>query len=147
MIRKMLFGLTLCLAFACRKEDNEPTPSVGKLSHTVEFQVRQSRPYTDPVFDSVKAAVTLNIALENTSDGSTQVIWDTAFEQRSIRLYPAPNAPLVLRKEIRLQAPRNSILRLSNSIRYRDRNQLTWMAAGSETVPRDMPTVRIDIDL
>jgi hypothetical protein len=139
---------TLCLGcLACSKEDDNVTTPVEKLEHRVEFRVSRAKDYIEPIYDSAKATVNLAISLENMQDGKNTILWDTAFSVRSLREYPAPQTPLVIRKDISRMVTGNEVLRLSNTTRYFDRNNTTWMAAESETVPRNMPFISIEIGL
>jgi hypothetical protein len=53
----------------------------------------------------------------------------------------------VIRKDISRMVTGNEVLRLSNTTRYFDRNNTTWMAAESETVPRNLPFISVEIGL
>jgi hypothetical protein len=139
---------TLCIGcMGCSKEDENVPPPVEKLEQRIEFRVSRAKEYIEPVYDSARATVNLAISLENMQDGKNTILWDTAFSVRSIREYPAPQTPLIIRKDISRMVSSDEVLRLSNTTRYFDRNNTTWMAAESETVPRNLPFISVEVGL
>ena len=147
LMKKPILLIMICaLGAACTPDEGQWEIPATPLTHTVEFQVQQSRSYADAVFDSVKAELNLSIAVES-PEGPTRVIWDTIFTKRSIRAFPENTSPLVIRRQINILERPQAVLRLSHSIQYQDRNNIRWMSAKGETVPRNMSLVRVDVKL
>lgn len=144
---KTLLTVACLGCLACSDKDENVTAPVEKMEHRVEFRVSRVKDYIEPVYDSARATVNLAVSLENMQDGRNTILWDTVFSVRSIREFPAPQSPLVIRKDISRMVTGNEVLRLSNTTRYFDRNNTTWMAAESETVPRNMPFISVEVGL
>ncbi len=133
----------------CQESDDlvPKNPVNGRMDHQIEFRVMKAKDYSEEVYDGAMATLNLTISLENLVDGENTVLWDTVFELREIREFPAPEDALLIRKNISQIADANEVLRLSNTARYFDRNNNTWMAAEGEIVPRDFRLVKVDVVL
>lgn len=133
----------------CQESDDlvPKNPVNGRMEHQIEFRVMKAKDYSEGVYDGARATLNLTISLENLIDGENTILWDTVFELREIREFPAPEDPLLIRKNISQIADANEVLRLSNTARYFDRNNNTWMAAEGEIVPRDFRLVKVDVVL
>jgi hypothetical protein len=139
--------LALTLLSACNPEEDVLPPANDKMEHRIEFSIAKAKEYSEPIYDEAKAELNLTISVEDLRDGSNTVLWDTVFSLRQLREFPAPDAPLVIKKGISRTAAAHQVLRLSNSARYFDRNNTTWAAAESEIVPRDFPRAKVEIVL
>lgn len=140
-----LMGLTLLSA--CSLDEDVAPPAKDKMEHRIEFSIAKAKEYNESIYDEAKAELNLTISIEDLRNGSNTILWDTVFSLRHLREFPAPDAPLVIKKDISRIAAAHEALRLSNSTRYFDRNNTTWAAAESEIVPRDFPRTKVKIVL
>lgn len=145
---KSLPVLAIAFLSGCSQGDDLlPQDPLEQMDHRIEFNVARAKDYSEDIFDGAKASLHLTISLENMQNGNNTVLWDTVFTMRQLREFPAPNSPLLIRKEISQKSTPNMVLRLSQSIAYSDRNNATWMTAKGETIPRDQAFIRVDIGL
>jgi hypothetical protein len=139
--------LALTLLSACNPDEDVAPPANDNMEHRIEFSIAKAKEYNEPIYDEAKAELNLTISVEDLRNGSNTILWDTVFSLRHLREFPAPAAPLVIKKDISRIAATHEALRLSNSTRYFDRNNSTWAAAESEIVPRDFPRAKVKIVL
>lgn len=138
--------MLLALAAACKKKP-EYKGTESPVSKAIEFRVAQAADYSAPAYDGVQAEVRLSVAKENQQNGTTAVLWDTTFSMRSLRLYPAFNAPLTVLKQFNGILESRESLRVSRIIRYSNSNNQNSMNAKSESVPSLTPLKRFEVTL
>ncbi|MFC5193319.1 hypothetical protein ACFPIK_16220 [Algoriphagus aquatilis] len=118
-----------------------------RIEHSINYRIARAKEYSEPIYDQTRASLTLTLSLEDLGNGRNTVIWDTTFSMRSIREFPAPNTPLVFQKDIKRNVNPNEVLRISQSLQFRDRDNTVWSEAKGEIIPRDIRFKQLDITL
>jgi phospholipid N-methyltransferase len=146
MRTKLLTGLIVLLA-SCGKEPVDSADRLSPLNQVVEFRIKKEREYLEPIYDNTKSSVNLTISVENTLNGDNRVLWDTTLSLRPLRDFPPESTPIVLQKNLRTMLTKDEIIRMSNYIRYEDRDNLVYHYSKGETVPRNLPFISVEIGL
>lgn len=145
---QFLSVLSFVLLTGCNLEGDAFSTTVqNRVEHSINYRIARAKEYSEPIYDQTRASLTLTLSLEDLGTGKNKVIWDTVFSMRSIREFPAPNAPLQFQKEISRNVNPNEVLRISQSIQYRDQNNTVWSEAKGEIIPRDIRIKQLDITL
>jgi hypothetical protein len=140
--------LSFVLLSGCNLEGDAFSTTVqNRIEHSINYRIARAKEYSEPIYDQTRASLTLTLSLEDLGTGKNKLIWDTVFSMRSIREFPAPNTPLVFQKNISRNVNPNEVLRISQSIQYRDQNNTVWSEAKGEIIPRDIRFKQLDITL
>lgn len=98
-MRYTLALLSLCLfASACTKDNTPAVVPEVPVTKKVAFSVYAGQDYAGPFYDNANGLLTLTIA-RISNDGSTRVLWDTAFTWRKLAAYPSFQNKLTIDKE------------------------------------------------
>lgn len=141
-----LFSFTLLSG--CNLEGEAFSTTVqNRIEHSINYRIARAKEYSEPIYEQTKASLTLTLSLEDLGNGRNTVIWDTTFSMRSIREFPAPNSPLVFQKNISRNVNQNEVLRISQSLQFRDQDNTVWSEAKGEIIPRDIRFKKLEITL
>jgi hypothetical protein len=132
---------------SCGKDPIDTGTTETLLEQTVEYRVMKTDDYSEPIFDQTKSSVNLTLSVENTQTGNNRILWDTTLSLRPLRDFPPGSAPLILRKNLKTMVTKDEIIRMSNYIRYEDRDNMVYHYSKGETVPRNLPFISVEIGL
>ena len=144
-MNKLLIILLLCTAFGGCSKKVDDISLEKPVDKKVEFHVHAGHNYGDDSFNQVTATVHMEIYKVNFKNGQSQLLWNTAINERTLAKYPHLPQKFLIEKQFPVLESKEK-LQAKFSINYKSPQGTVKQTTAQECGPGET-FIFLDVDV